>query len=75
MDSNFQRIKRHSNLLDIINRILISNNSELPENLFDGLNLSSGSHTDCENQAKIMNADHEFNSHFNNRIIDFKTCI
>ncbi len=70
-DSIFQRMKRHPNLLDSINRILISNNSELPENLFDGLNLSNGSQTDCENQIKIMNADHKFHSHFNNRIFDF----
>ena len=43
----------------------------MPENLFDGLNLSYGSQTDCENQIKIMNADHKFHSHFNNRILDF----
>ena len=64
-------MKRHPNLLDNINRLLISNNSELPENLFDDLALSNGSKTDCENQIKIMNADHKFHSHFNNRILDF----
>ena len=70
-DSIFQRMKRHPNLLDNINRLLISNNSELPENLFDNLDLSIDSKTDCENQIKIMNADHKFHSHFNNRILDF----
>jgi len=70
-DSIFQRMKRHPNLLDNIDRLLISNNSELPENLFDDLALSNGSKTDCENQIKIMNADHKFHSHFNNRILDF----
>jgi hypothetical protein len=70
-DSIYQRMVNTPLLLDLENKLLIQDNSGLPENLFTGLGLSSESMTDCENQIKIMNADHKFHSHYNNRIIDF----
>jgi predicted esterase len=70
-DSIFQRMVDTAGLLDPENKLLIQDNSGLPSNLLTGLGLSSGSMTDCENQIKIMNADHKFHSHYNNRIIDF----
>tara|TARA_Y100000766_G_C18915292_1_gene610873 strand:- start:3881 stop:5359 length:1479 start_codon:yes stop_codon:yes gene_type:complete len=70
-DSIFQRIKRHPTLRDSINRILIAQSTELPENLFKNLEVSSKSILDYKNQIKKMNVDHKFSSHFNNRILDF----
>ena len=70
-DSIFQRMVNTPMLLDSDNKLLIQNNLDLPTNLFTGLGLSSGSITNCESQIKIMNADHKFHSHYNNRIIDF----
>ena len=70
-DSIFQRMVNTVGLLDTENKLLVQDNSGIPLNLYTGLGLSSGSIIDCENQIKIMNADHKFHSHYNNRIIDF----
>ena len=70
-DSIYQRMVNTNGLLGTNNILLITDNSGLPSGLFDGLGLASGTITDCENQIKIMNADHKFHSHYNNRIIDF----
>jgi len=70
-DSIYQRMLNSPGLLDQDHKLLITNNSELPADLFLDLGLNTGSINDCANQIKIMNADHKFHSHFNNRIIDF----
>lgn len=70
-DSIYQRMLSTAGLLDSNNKLLIADNSGLPASLFTGLGLSSDAINNCENQIKIINADHKFHSHYNNRIIDF----
>ncbi|MDC0230936.1 T9SS type A sorting domain-containing protein [Aureispira] len=70
-DSIFQRMQNTIGLLDAKNIIQIAEISQLPSNLFDNLGLTNSTITDCENQIKIVNADHKFHSHYSNRILDF----
>ncbi|MCH2023603.1 MAG: T9SS type A sorting domain-containing protein [Saprospiraceae bacterium] len=70
-DSIFQRMQNTPGLLDAKNIIQVAEISQLPPNLFDNLGLTNAIITDCENQIKIVNADHKFHSHYSNRILDF----
>lgn len=70
-DSIVRRLQRDRALLDIKNQLLLNNNSELPEKIFDHLGLSEKLIVDCKNQIKIMNAENQFNSHYNYRILNF----
>ena len=69
-DSIFTRLQNYHTLVDN-NQLLLNSKYELPENLFNHLSLSEKSINDCKNQIKIMNADEQFNSHFNYRILNF----
>jgi hypothetical protein len=69
-DSIFTRLQNYHTLVDN-NQLLLNSKYELPENLFNHLSLYEKSINDCKNQIKIMNADEQFNSHFNYRILNF----
>ena len=70
-DSIFQRMQNTPGLLNSDNIIQVAELSQMPANLFDNLGLSNPVIADCENQLKVINADHKFHSHYNNRILDF----